>query len=327
MVKLICRGAQPGPKFLRFFFHANPDRLVDLTAEASGAMPEQAALCRRKFTEILNDIYVDGVWKQTSWGRLPETERGILKHLASYSAATEQSRPLCILDLGASDGSTSANLVHAVHEAYSGPVALVLADLNIELRRFHKGLVTEYRTSRGNPVMVTFGPIGVRLPKSEHRWHWLSDKIAQWYLQRSELRAGLHEEGTIPLVNPIAAHEPDIEAIELNCLVFEPKLVGRFDVIRASNLISPRYGFIGQQLENCLSNLHAYLMDGGYLLISRNDRNTEVEHGSIWRRTADGFTLADGFGGGSEIEAEVSSFNATPACMSRDHAAATSNRT
>jgi hypothetical protein len=313
MVKYICRAAKPKSRILRCFFHANPDRLIDLTAKAAGARAQEAAAYRRQFTQILDDIYVDGVWKRTSWGRLPETEKAIVRYLMTNRTTTGERMPLRILDVGASDGSTSVNLLGSVRAAYSGPIELTLADLNVELRRFRKGFLTEYRSSRGDPAMAAFGRIGVRLPRSEHEWYRPSHAIARWYLRQSGLRSGLREDGKVPLVNPVAAHDPAIEVMELDCVIFEPSLKERFDVIRASNLISPRYGFAGQKLESCLANLHSYLKEGGCLLISRNDGNTEIERGSIWRRTPDGFTLVEGFGGGSEIEGAVTSFAAKTA--------------
>lgn len=307
-MKIIWKGAKPKARVFRIFFHADPDRLADLTAKAAGATRERAASYSREFTEILEDICIDGVWKRTSWGRLRETERAIVKYLTSNRVARDRKGTLRILDVGASDGATSVNLLGAARRAHPAPIELTLADLNVELHRFRKGLVVEYRSARGDPVMVAFGRIGIRLPHSEHSWNWLSNRIARWYLQQDELRASLREDGKVPLVNPIATCDSAIRAIQLNCLTFEPSLAASFDVIRASNLISPRYGFEGQRLETCLSNFHAYLKEGGCLLISRNDRDTEIERGSIWSRNAVGFTLIDGFGGGSEIEASVTSF-------------------
>ena len=313
MLKFICKRTMPKADVLRFFFHANPDRLIELTTRSADASAEDIAAYRREFTAILDDIYVDGVWKRTSWGRLPGTERAIVNFFKARVPADDDAGPLRVLDVGASDGTTSVNLLSALRNAVDQPVEVTMADLNIELRRFQKGSIIEYRSARGAPVMAAFGRVGIRLPCSEHDWFVLSNWIARWYLRRNDLRAGLAEGERVPLVNPVATQDPDIKAIELNCLDFEPSLTGHFDAIRASNLISPRYGFEGARLERCLVNFHKYLKDGGCLLVSRNDRTTEVERGSIWSRTATGFALAGGFGDGSEIEEAVTAFVAQPA--------------
>ena len=51
-----------------------------------------------------------------------------------------------------------------------------------------------------------------------------------------------------------------------------------------------------------IGNLKRYLKPGGLLLISRNvGPEADDEHGSVWRKSGEGFELVDEFGGGSEV--------------------------
>ncbi|MCG8548171.1 MAG: hypothetical protein MJE12_28565 [Alphaproteobacteria bacterium] len=308
MIKYVCREAKPKARVLRFFFHANWDRLAELSSAYIDASPEKANRLGARFSCILQDICIDTVWKLTFSGRLPLTEGAILHFLAQQKPG-ERSAPIRLLDLGASDGITSFNLLKAMrHEGLQG-IELTIADLSTRLLRYRKGHVTEYRTSYGLPVLVCVGRLGLRLPRTEYVWNLPANLLAAWYVRRRRFRDAMVQDLEISLINPAADHDPETRVIEMNCMDFDESLIGRFDVIRASNILSPRYGFCGSKLQTALLNLHAYLRDGGCLLVSRNDNVTEIERGSTWTKESTGFVHLEDFGGGSEIKEAVNDFS------------------
>lgn len=296
-------------QWCRFFFHANLDRLVELTAKFDRADPDAAAENQHEFTAILQDIRVNDVWKFTSKGRLPETEKAVLRFLETYRPRPgDPGAPVQILDVGASDGSTTVDLLQAIRKNGNYNVEITTTDLCNALYRYRKGIVTEYRSSGGHPVLVRIGRLGLRLPDSEYEWNWPATALARWYLSLGGLRAAMTEDLRISLINPSAERDPDIRIEELDCLELRPSLVGRFDLVRASNIITPRYGFEGEKLQRALKNIHAYLRNGGGLIISRNQRHSEIEHGSTWKKGEQGFIHVGDFGSGSEIRTAVTNF-------------------
>jgi len=96
----------------------------------------------------------------------------------------------------------------------------------------------------------------------------------------------LHRE-TISLIHPRVSAEPGITVLEWSACNRNPILVGRVDLARASNILKPLLLFSPAQIETAVSHLHAYLREGGLLIVSRQPPHrgeTEIEHGSIWRK-------------------------------------------
>ena len=309
MIKFVCSGPKPQPRLLRFFFHSNWDRLAELTALSKDTAPENEDALEDQFTGILQDISFNDVWKKTFDGRLPKTENAILCHLAAESTpANSDPEGLNVLDMGASDGITSHNLLNTIRNAGRPNVSITILDFFTVVKRYGKSIVREYRTSGGNPVLLRIGRLGLRLPVTEHDWSFVANWLARWYVGRKDFREAMEEDLTISLISPRVDHDPAVKIVEMDCTEFNEDMVGKFDVIRASNIISPRYGFCGQRLQNVLHHIHAYLRVGGCLVVSRNESFTEIERGSSWKCTPEGFAHVSDFGGGSEIADEVDNF-------------------
>ena len=65
--------------------------------------------------------------------------------------------------------------------------------------------------------------------------------------------------------------------------------------------------FESAQIITAITHLHAYLSQGGCLVVSRNVDGPagEVENGSVWLKQADRFERVADFGNGSEVKAIV----------------------
>jgi SAM-dependent methyltransferase len=313
MPKLICFGAVPA-RHLRKVCFANPERLGDLATLVQISSDADCEKVSREFSEILFDVRIGKFRKRTNAGRLRETERVLCERLEQMHSA-----PVMVLDIGASDGVTTLDLVTALRAMTARPVKAVLADKDLWLIAYRRGWLTEYRTRSGEPVMVRYGRIGLRLPDSEYAWDFVSNAAASYYLTCSRLRASLREERHISLVNPRVLMESAVTPVELNCLVLREEFRQRFDAIRASNVLHPHY-FTPEQLVQTVRNCHTYLKPGGFLVVSRNhdEATGECERGSVWRKTPEGFHLEESFGDGSEIAALVSAVTIPPAVAAKE---------
>lgn len=298
MSKFICTGAIPRPVIFCYLCHADPDQLLRL---ADGPLSDVGAI---KFSKVLHDIRISGVWKRTGPKRLAETERVIAARIAG------RDDPINALDIGASDGSTTLDLLSALRRQNDCSINMYLADLHLWLVRFGSGSLVEYRATDGQPVMVRLGRFGLRLPRSEHGWDVLSNLLAKWYLGKENLRAGLPQTARIPLINPQALNEPAIIPKEMDILASNPDLIGKLDVVRASNILNREY-FNDKQVLAAAKNLHSYLHDDGILVVSRNvgTPDNEVEHGSVWERSHNGFVRVEDFGNGSEVAEIIDNLN------------------
>jgi hypothetical protein len=107
----------------------------------------------------------------------------------------------------------------------------------------------------------------------------------------------------VELVTSRLRANPRISLTEDDVLVFNPRFAGRFDLIRAANILNKGY-FTPIRLAAALSNLAAYLRGpGAWLLLNRTHPDGK-NHGTLFRLDDEGrLRPTDRFGAGSEIEA------------------------
>lgn len=306
MVVVLRSHPVTGSRIVKWLGHADPEGLARRAADHA-AGPDQAARDRASaaFSHVLDDLCINGSWKRSLPGRLRGSEAVLCRLLTAGSPGAR----LDVLDLGASDGITTVELLNALRRAGVVGARLRLADLTLTLQRYRAGALVEYRTARGEPVLARLGWLGLRLPRSPRRFDGLSSLLARLYLKLTPVRRRLRETGTISLINPAARSDPDLEAFELDVLARNDTLIGGFNGIRASNVLNEE-NFPRDRLLRALGNLHAYLREGGYLLISRNQigRGGETERGSVWQRRGSGLFPVEDFGGGSELAEVVAAF-------------------
>jgi hypothetical protein len=303
MLQLIARQTVADP-ILKQRLLADPDVLLKImeTAESSQDRVSRRDLSNL-FSQVLHDLRMGGAWKRTGAGRLTRTEQMLLQQLdpARHNSVT-------FLDLGASDGITTLELVHAFRRAGHGEVTAYATDANLWLYRFRFGPLTEYRAGNGEPIMARLGPIGLRLSRNRHELNG-ANLFSAWYLRLEGFRKAMRMDARIALVNPAVRSEPNIIASELNCLERNDNFVGKFTAARASNVLNLGY-FEPAQILSAISHLHAYLCPSGSLVVSRNADGPagELENGSLWVRHATRFEWVADFGTGSEIKQLVDSW-------------------
>lgn len=309
----MIRSLVPGPvsanSWLRFLRHPDPDCLLALADRFAQGRPGDAAWLSRDFSEVVSSIRVGRTHKLTRPKRLSGPTAALSDRLPPAPGDT-----LEFLDVGASDGITTLEAVRMFETRLERPVRACLIDPFVRLLRYRSGPTVEYRTPDQSPVMVRVGPIGLQLSSLDTSRDVLSRVLGGWYLSRTAARASMAVDATISLVNPLVAADPCVTVLEWDVLRHNPALVGRFHAVRASNVLHDSY-FSPAQIERALSHLHAYLLEGGWLLVSRSrvSGEGEVDHGSIWRKEGGRFLLQHSFGSGTEIAELVDRWGERPA--------------
>ena len=297
MIKWVCDVGVPRHQSpSSYWYHANLDRLA----------PEGGRLTREEFNTVVQDLCMDGVWRWTRRGRLPETERRLARRVAEQPRESHT-----VLDLGSSDGTTALDLLDALRAVTQAPVTVWVTDRFLSLERFQRGPIVEYRTPQGSPVMVRRGRLAMRLPSSEFPWDVVGNLLARLWLANTAWRRGMKPAGTLPLVHPDVLAEPALVLRVLDCLVRDESLVGTLDALRAANILNTCY-FDDNQLRTAVACCHAYLREEGLFAVVRCEPplSEEIECGTIWRKTAAGFERVEDYGRGSEIAAVVDDFRA-----------------
>ena len=303
MFQIVVSGAFPNLPALRSRCLANPDLLLSLVQQEGSCRSGEEASDR--FSLILHDLRMGGAWKRTNRGRLRRTEEMLCAHLRP-----ELCRELNFLDIGASDGVTTLEAVRALRRAFGGSVHAFLADRDVWLLRYRRGPIVEYRAADGEPIMARLGPLGVRLARHRPEAQRAGDPLASLYLQLKRFRESMQLDTRISLVNPAVRSDPGITVMELDCLIYSEPLKDSMSAVRASNVLNLGY-FVRPQLQHAVSHIHAYLREGGCLVVSRNDDQAagEVENGSVWFKESGRFRWLQDFGAGSEIKSVVNDWS------------------
>jgi hypothetical protein len=296
VIQFVVSGALPNFPALRARCLANPDALLRLAEQVDGPCSTAGEFSDR-FSLVLHDLRMAGVWKRTNRGRLKRSEEMLCAHVNP-----ELRRGLTLLDIGASDGITTVDAVRTLRRAFGEEVHALLTDLNLWLLRYRLGSLVEYRATNGEPIMARLGPFGVRLARARREAGSGGNFLARSYLRRVKLRGSMQLDARISLVHPAARREPGITILELDCLTLNENLLDRIGAVRASNVLNLGY-FEVPQICRALECVHAYLREGGCLVVSKanGQHSAEAENGSVWLRERRRFRWLTDFGSGSEI--------------------------
>jgi hypothetical protein len=259
------RGRWPAPlervKPLQRFFRLDPLVILDDAADPAG------------FREAMTSIYVGGTIKITGAKRHPETDQLLLDHVDLQGAD--------IVDIGASDGSTSLDLIALLPALGS----YTIADLYLRLRAVEVGSHTLLFTDDDTCVLV----VGRRAIA------WPAESGAVAVLYRRLVRAAsahLSEAREVVLLNPevrrLMTTDPRITAQVHD--IFEPWPGAAPDVIKVANLLRRLY-FSDEDLLRALRVLRDSLPEEGHLMIVDNPRIPDTPpRAGIWARRGQDLT-------------------------------------
>lgn len=298
MVVFVYPDLVPSNKLLKWLCHADIDILEDIEKRYSEVKENSVRVnMRNKFSLVLDDLFINGSWKRTMQGRLHKSELLLCEHIKKHNNSYE----ISFLDIGCSDGITTLDMINKMNDYGLYPKYILLMDLNIKLIKYKSGPIMEYRTSRGEPVFLKMGLLGLRLPCSPRRFDIISTLLARNYIRMTWLRKRLKYYGEISLINPAVKALAGINIYEDNIIQENYDLYNSFDAIRCCNVMNVG-AFNEKDIIKCISIINNYLKEGGFLVLSRNDihGNNEIENGSAWRKKGHYFEHLSDIGTGFE---------------------------
>ncbi len=250
-------------KPLKRFFRLDPLIILD-----DSATPEA-------FREAMSSIYVGGTIKITGSTRHPQTDQLLID-----TVDLSQAR---IADIGASDGSTSVDLITRVGQF----AEYVIADLYLTLRAVRVGKRV-LLFDQGDSCVLVGGP-------RVSAWPALSKPIAALYrrtISRGESALSRGEFTEVLLLNPetrrLIASDPRVTYRTHD--VFNQWEGPAPTVVKVANLLRRLY-FSDADLSRALAAIHASVPVGGHLMIVDNPRLADpTPRAGIWLREPTGFT-------------------------------------
>ena len=288
MIRYLCKTYLPYRWMTRSkVFHPSLDRLAELVP-AGAASADALASASDEFSRILQNLRIRGVWKWTGQHRLRQMDR-LLTDCAVASGWTR----LRMLDIGASDGITTLDTVEHLRRIPGMSAHLTIIDQDVRLLAVQRGASTIYFTSSRRPLLVRRGKFALCLEPMEGLegilFNRLAAALARRYARILE-HADLGCARSIPLMNPAVVQCPSIDVCEGNLFGPREEWFGRFDAIRASNVLNLAY-YSEARIQEAVGLVHRYLKDGGVFLVSRNwiQSQGEMEAGALWRKQGDRF--------------------------------------
>ena len=228
-----------------------------------------------EFRTAMSAIHIGGTMKITGDNRHPVADEILLRNV-DLSGAT-------IVDIGASDGSTSLDLIRKLPEDFG---RYIIADLYLSLTTRTHGSRRFFFDGAGQCVLV----VGRRMIA----WPAESRLVRRLYA-RSTRRASGAQPAEVLLLNPdvrqLMASDPRVSHRTHD--VFERWDEPRPTVIKVANLLR-RFYFSDDRLLTATATILASLDEGAYFLIADNTREKGMPpRAGLYRRVGDRFELVE----------------------------------
>jgi hypothetical protein len=297
-IKLNCAGWPPS--FARLFFAYDDPRPL--------ASPDLRNLSAPQFSRAISTLNFGVNFKKTFAGRQKHSDRFV-------SDLYRGLKPV-ILDVGASDGSTSLDLIKALNGDFS---RYFVTDLNLFASCGH--------SSRG--VVYFLNSEGVCTLRASRRFIAYSEtrgaRFPLSFLARYliSLSGDVHDWRKVFLIQPelISLAERDPRICIMHYDLYRQWPGDQPDLIKVANLLNPRYLSEGQ-IKDALTIQCSNLGINGRLLLVSEDG--DVEKLSVFRKTPAGMLLEHTHAGGVKAAGFVP--NASHATPQSTHPAWTDSR-
>jgi len=238
-------------------------------------------------TEIIAKIKIGGVFKTTSSNRYPQTTRLL--------ANGRFPSPPVVIDVGASDGSTSLSLMEAMDFS-----CYYVTDRHIEAYACANGKGTFFCDVEFSPFMYVnrFFVIYNDLDRAL----WPSSSIARQLFARFD-KSKCQDARKVTLMNPSLLSRSGANIRLERYSIFEPWPFEKADLVVAANILNRSY-FSDAELTGALRNLRGALKDSGRLAVIENRSS---EQSNIFRLENGRFVVESEVGRGSDIKSLVTS--------------------
>jgi hypothetical protein len=237
-----------------------------------------------EFTDAVSTFKFATTCKTTQKARFPRT----LERLAQL----EFTRAPTILDVGASDGSTSLDVMEAVPFS-----RYFVTDKHLEVTVRRRGRTTYFHAPDGKCVLI-----------STPAWVLYDDTAGAWppfgaIARRAFAAAAAPSAGgeVVSLVNPAVKSrlQGDVQVEQYD--IFEPWRREQADLIVAANILNRVY-FTEENLGRAIRNLIGALTEGGRLAVVQNSGG---EKATVFRLSNGHMTPEHSINGGTDIDALV----------------------
>lgn len=245
---------------------------------------EQAELEKRFFTSLRMP---NGAYKTTLDGRLADLDAECVQQLAGRKS-------IALLDIGVSSGVTTLELIEAVGAAGIACEA-VAADLSIHARLSASFAGYDVLDDAEGRILQLIGPWGVRGRPEREGW-----ATPAFECVGKLLRVAAGRPQAVQLVTPRLAGRAGVEIVEQDVFSRRADWVGRFDLIRAANLLNLSY-FDEDRIRGAFALLRTYLKPDGVLAVCRTEIESGVNNGTIFRVENNRLEPVVQLGSGSEV--------------------------
>jgi hypothetical protein len=246
-----------------------------------------ANITPQRFTEAIAAVKIDGVFKTTSPGRYPETIR-VLADMRFPS-------PPVIIDVGASDGSTSLNVMEALDFS-----RYYITDRHIEAYacRARNGIF--FCDSERAPFMYANRCFVAYNDTQEAAWPFRA--FVERIFSRFEI-SRCKAAQRIPLINPrlLSKIGNDIRLEKYS--IFDAWPFEKADLVISANILNRGY-FPDARLLDALRNLRGAMKESARLAVIEN---REAEQSNIFRLENGRFLVEGEVGAGTDIKSLVTS--------------------
>jgi hypothetical protein len=307
MIKILYKKISP-PKWIikSKRFYPDLDLLIKLNEKSHSDLASLESISA-EFSRIMKNLKLNGVWKWTGRNRLVQMDNLLSRHILD-----EQWTRLELLDLGASDGITALDTVENIQSESELPVNVTIIDSNFRLFRHRVRLGKIYFTKSYRPILIRWGPIGIDLEPAEGLEGVFFNRITTIctkHFTKVLSKMDLSQSTPINLVNPLVLHSNPIEICEGDLFEAREDWHGRFNAVRASNVLNLSYYSV-EDIKQALEIIHSYLQDNGVLIVSRNliGENSELEKGALWRKEDNRFVFISSLEQRPEIAGIIDSF-------------------
>jgi hypothetical protein len=278
-------------------YHPPLQRLKELSQGTADSLTARSA----EFSELLNDVLINGVWKRTGPGRLVSLDQWITAYLQRSST-----NPFSMLDVGGSDGSTTFDTLACLRERFGVDARATILEMQLRLRCFRRGPLQYYLTHDGRPLLLQTGAFGILFEEFGAKGEMVFNpivRLARRWLHNLAIERHMRNCGDLLLESPLAANNPRIDWIERDLFEFDQALTQSFDFVRCCNVLNLGY-FAERRIKDGLQILSRYLKHDGLLLVARSvdGENGPLDCATLWRRTERGMAHVADLNGGSEVK-------------------------
>lgn len=285
-------------------YHPSLKRLSEL----SKGSPETLVDRSNEFSSLLHGLWINGVDKRTGLGRLALLDEWLISFLQQ-----PKQNSICLLDVGASDGSTTYDLLRFLQKSLGIEIKATILERQLRLHSYKSGWLRYYLTHDMKPFIIQLGPFGVILEESRGKMRFLFNPFVVFIrktLKWLRLEQHLKNEGDLLLMSPIVKENLNLKWIEQDLFKYNESMKESFDLIRCCNILNINY-FSNDQITGAINILSSYLKQDGMLLVARSGEDLDGLKitASIWKKSSSGLVHQSDMNGGSEIKSIFANIN------------------